>query len=42
LTDEELVQKAERAMNFAKEQGRDRIAGYRGRLFEESELHVLL
>jgi len=41
LTDEELVQKAERAMNFAKNQGRDRIATYAGKLFDEAELEVL-
>jgi diguanylate cyclase (GGDEF)-like protein len=41
LTDEELLQKAERAMNFAKKEGRDRIAGYGGKLFDESELQVI-
>jgi diguanylate cyclase (GGDEF)-like protein len=42
LTDEELLQKAEQAMNFAKKEGRDRVAGYGGKLFDESELQVLL
>jgi diguanylate cyclase (GGDEF)-like protein len=41
LTDEELLQKAERAMDFAKQSGRDRVAGYAGKLFDESELQVL-
>jgi diguanylate cyclase (GGDEF)-like protein len=41
LTDGELLQKAERAKNFAKKEGRDRVAGYASPLFEESELHVL-
>jgi diguanylate cyclase (GGDEF)-like protein len=41
LTDEELLQKAEQAMNFAKNEGRDRVAGYAGTLFDESELRVL-
>ena len=41
LTDEELQQKAEQAMDFAKTQGRDRVAGYAGKLFDESELRIL-
>jgi diguanylate cyclase (GGDEF)-like protein len=41
LTDGELLQKAERAKNFAKREGRDRVAGYTGRLFDDSELRVL-
>jgi diguanylate cyclase (GGDEF)-like protein len=41
LTDEELQQKAEQAMDFAKNQGRDRVAGYAGKLFDESELRIL-
>ncbi|HEY7424714.1 MAG TPA: GGDEF domain-containing protein [Gemmataceae bacterium] len=41
LTDEELQQKAEQAMDFAKKQGRDRVAGYAGKLFDESELRIL-
>ncbi|MCI0637959.1 MAG: GGDEF domain-containing protein [Gemmataceae bacterium] len=41
LTDEELLHRAERAMNFAKAEGKDRIAGYIGRLFDESELRIL-
>ena len=41
LTDEELQQKAEQAMDFAKTQGRDRVAGYAGKLFDESELQIL-
>jgi diguanylate cyclase (GGDEF)-like protein len=41
LTDEELLQKAEQAMDFAKNQGRDRVAGYVGKLFDERELRVL-
>jgi diguanylate cyclase (GGDEF)-like protein len=41
LTDEELLRKAERAKNFAKEKGKDQIAGYAGRLFDESELRIL-
>jgi diguanylate cyclase (GGDEF)-like protein len=41
LTDEELLQKAEQAMNFAKNQGRDRVAGYTGKLFDEGELRTL-
>ena len=40
LTDGELLQKAERAKNFAKSEGRDRVAGYGGNLFDESELRV--
>ena len=41
LTDSELLQRAERAKNFAKSQGRDCIAGYGGKLFDASELNVL-
>jgi diguanylate cyclase (GGDEF)-like protein len=41
LTDGELQQKAERAMDFAKREGRDRVAGYAGKLFDDSELRVL-
>jgi diguanylate cyclase (GGDEF)-like protein len=41
LTDEELLQKAEKAMDFAKNKGRDCVAGYAGKLFDESELRVL-
>jgi diguanylate cyclase (GGDEF)-like protein len=41
LTDEELRKKAEQAKNFAKKEGRNRIAGYIGRLFDETELRVL-
>jgi diguanylate cyclase (GGDEF)-like protein len=41
LTDSELLQKAERAKNFAEREGRDRVAGYAGALFDESELRVL-
>ena len=40
LTDGELLKKAERAKNFAKMEGRDRVAGYTGRLFDEAELQV--
>jgi diguanylate cyclase (GGDEF)-like protein len=41
LTDEELLGKAERAKNFAKEKGKDQIAGYVGTLFDEAEVRVL-
>ena len=41
LTDEELLQRAEQAMNFAKNEGRNRVAGYSGKLFDASELQVL-
>lgn len=41
LTDEELLQKAEQAMDFAKKQGRDRIAGYAGKLFDANDLQIL-
>ena len=41
LTDEELLQKAALAMNFAKNEGRDRVSGYIGKLFDENELKVL-
>jgi diguanylate cyclase (GGDEF)-like protein len=41
LTDRELLQKAQRAKDFAKKEGRDRVAGYAGTLFDESELRVL-
>jgi diguanylate cyclase (GGDEF)-like protein len=41
LTDGELLQRAEQAKNFAKKEGRDRIASYAGRLFDESELRVV-
>lgn len=41
LTDSELLQKAEQAKNFAKGQGRNCVAGYEGRLFDEGELRVL-
>jgi len=41
LTDGELLQRAERAKNFAKKEGRDRVAGYTGRLFDDSTLRVL-
>jgi diguanylate cyclase (GGDEF)-like protein len=42
LTDGELLQKAERAKNFAKKAGRDRVAGYTGKLFQESDLQILI
>jgi diguanylate cyclase (GGDEF)-like protein len=42
LTDNELLQRAERAKNYAKGQGRDRVVGYAGRLFDDTELRVLL
>lgn len=42
LTDEELLQRGEKAMTFAKNQGRDRIAGYTGKLFDDSELVILV
>jgi diguanylate cyclase (GGDEF)-like protein len=42
LTDGELLHKAERAKNFAKREGRDRVAGYTGKLFDESELQILI
>jgi diguanylate cyclase (GGDEF)-like protein len=41
LTDGELLQKAERAKNFAKKEGRDRVASYSGQLFDERELLIL-
>jgi diguanylate cyclase (GGDEF)-like protein len=41
LTDRELLQKAECATNFAKNEGRNCVAGYTGALFDESELRVL-
>ena len=42
LTDEELLERGERAMAFEKEKGRNRIAGYTGNLFEDQALAVLL
>jgi GGDEF domain-containing protein len=42
LTDEELLQRGERAMAFAKEKGRNRIAGYAGKLFDDGELRILV
>ena len=36
----ELLQRAERAKNFAKTHGRDCVAGYTGTLFDEDELRV--
>jgi diguanylate cyclase (GGDEF)-like protein len=42
LTDEELLQRGEKAMAFAKEKGRNRIAGYNGKLFDDRELDVLV
>lgn len=41
LTDQELLQKAERAKNFAKTEGRDRVAGYVGTLFDDNDLRVI-
>jgi diguanylate cyclase (GGDEF)-like protein len=41
LTDGELLQKAERAKNFANKKGRNRVGGYAGNLFDESELRIL-
>jgi diguanylate cyclase (GGDEF)-like protein len=41
LTDEELLQKAEQAMSFAKSEGRNRVAGYAGKLFDATELRIL-
>jgi diguanylate cyclase (GGDEF)-like protein len=42
LTDEELLQRSERAMAFAKDKGRNRIAGYTGKLFDDRELGILV
>jgi diguanylate cyclase (GGDEF)-like protein len=42
LTDEELKQRAEKAMVFAKDKGRNRIAGYTGKLFDDRELCILV
>jgi diguanylate cyclase (GGDEF)-like protein len=42
LTDEELLQRAEKAMDFAKDKGRNRIAGYTGKLFDERELTIMV
>jgi GGDEF domain-containing protein len=42
LTDGELLQRGEKAMAFAKENGRNRIAGYTGKLFDEGELAILV
>jgi diguanylate cyclase (GGDEF)-like protein len=39
-TDRELLQKAEQAKNFAKQQGRDRIGSYRSELLEDDGLYV--
>jgi len=41
LTDGELFHKAEQAKNFAKREGRNRVAGYEGKLFDASDLRVL-
>jgi diguanylate cyclase (GGDEF)-like protein len=41
LTDGELLQRAVHAKKFAKMEGRDRVAGYVGTLFDESELRIL-
>jgi diguanylate cyclase (GGDEF)-like protein len=41
LTDEELLQKAQQAMSFAKNEGRDRVAGYADKLFDENKLKIL-
>ncbi len=41
LTDRELLKKAQQAKDFAKKEGRDRVAGYTGKLFDESELQIL-
>jgi diguanylate cyclase (GGDEF)-like protein len=42
LTDDELLQRGEKAMAFAKEKGRNRIAGYIGKLFDDRELAILV
>jgi GGDEF domain-containing protein len=42
LTDEELLQRGESAMAFAKENGRNCIAGFRGKLFDSAGLEVLV
>jgi diguanylate cyclase (GGDEF)-like protein len=42
LTDEELLQRGEKAMAFAKNQGRNRIAGYTGKLFDDRELKIMV
>jgi diguanylate cyclase (GGDEF)-like protein len=41
LTDRELRDRASRAKQFAKDQGRDRIATYRGQRFTDEELQVV-
>jgi diguanylate cyclase (GGDEF)-like protein len=41
LTDGELLQRAEQAKNYAKKEGRDRVAGYTSRLFDDTTLRVL-
>lgn len=40
-TDEELLAKAEQAKNFAKRQGRDRIATYQNQLLDERDLTIV-
>src|SRR5258705_3731360 len=40
LTEREIEERANRAKNFAKEQGRDCVATYRGSLFREQDLYV--
>jgi diguanylate cyclase (GGDEF)-like protein len=42
LTDEELLQRGEKAMTFAKNKGKNRIAGYTGKLFDDNELAILV
>jgi diguanylate cyclase (GGDEF)-like protein len=41
LTNEELLQRSERAKNFAKEGGRNCMATYCGRFYDDSELKIL-
>ena len=41
LTDREAQERANRAKNYAKDQGRDRIATYQGPLFRDDELEVV-
>lgn len=41
LTDRELLGRAERAKNYAKKKGKDRVATYNGPLFREEDLYVV-
>jgi diguanylate cyclase (GGDEF)-like protein len=42
LTDREILERSAHAKKFAKEGGKNRVAGYQGALFRDTDLHLLV